>query len=118
MTLPSRLYHYQPFRHDRLLPVVERNTIYFSNPKNFNDPWDCRPCFDVSILQDPLIRERHIAFYMAADRRHRPKSEAAHARNEHALRNRPGFLEELVSEMIGIESDIFDRYRVYCLSAK
>jgi len=118
MPLPPRLYHYQPFKPERLSPIIEGNTIYFSNPKDFNDPWDCRPCFDASILEDPVARERHIAFYMNADRKHFPKPEAEHARREHALRNTPGFLEALIDKMTGIDGSIFKRYRVYCLSAK
>jgi hypothetical protein len=37
------LYHYQPFHTDRLQQTVLHNQIYFSNPRDFNDPWDCRP---------------------------------------------------------------------------
>lgn len=119
MSLPPRLYHYQPFNPQRLSPIIERRTIYFSNPRDFNDPWDCRPCFDVSGLKEPSTRERHIAFYIEADRKHRPKPEAEHTRIEHALRSTPGMLEKLMAKMNGgLEEDIFARYRVYCLSSK
>ncbi len=31
---------------------MREKTIYCSNPKNFNDPWDCKPWFDLSLLDD------------------------------------------------------------------
>ena len=37
----DRLYHYQPFDPDRLSKIILDKDLYFSNPEDFNDPWDC-----------------------------------------------------------------------------
>jgi hypothetical protein len=58
--MPS-LYHYQDFDPtnsvdcDRLADVLESNRIFCSDPRNFNDPWDCQPYFDLDALDDPTI---------------------------------------------------------------
>jgi hypothetical protein len=43
----SRLYHYQRFNPDWIRQILFDRKIYFSNPANFNDPWDCRPYFNI-----------------------------------------------------------------------
>jgi hypothetical protein len=43
----DRLFHYEKFDGKRLASVVVNNTLYFSDPRNFNDPWDCKPWFNV-----------------------------------------------------------------------
>ena len=45
MTKIRRLYNYQPFKADWLSKVLSDDVIHCTNPENFNDPWDCRPCF-------------------------------------------------------------------------
>jgi hypothetical protein len=116
----DRLYHYQPFDKERIRPILTESRLYMSVPKDFNDPWDCRPCFDSSDLTDPAIREQHIQFFIRADRRQQPKSEIEHLRNEKRLREEPGLLESLVGQSggIGIGPEIDKRYRVYCLAPR
>ena len=41
MTVPERLFKYQPFD-DRSLENVRRRAIWFSRPASFNDPFDCK----------------------------------------------------------------------------
>jgi Protein of unknown function (DUF2971) len=116
--MDRRLYHYQPLDPDRVRPVIEQNQVYFSNPGNFNDPWDCRPCFDSSLLVDANARERHVGYYMDIARS-TPRSEPELRELERRLRQERGFLETLVKKMNdGLYEDIFKRYRVYCLSEK
>jgi hypothetical protein len=116
----NRLYHYQPFDKKRVRPILTKSRLYMSVPKDFNDPWDCRPCFDPTGLTDPTIREQHIQFLVRADRRQQPKSEAEHVRNERRLREEPGFLEWLMDQTggNGIGPEIDKRYRVYCLATR
>ena len=47
------LYHYQPYSRDYLEKLLSEKTIHCSNPQYFNDPWDCKPSFDSSLLKDP-----------------------------------------------------------------
>jgi len=48
----SRLYHYQSYKSDWLRQTIQNDVIYFSNPKDFNDPWDCRPRYNEGALSD------------------------------------------------------------------
>lgn len=59
----QRYYHYQPFCKERLVPLLRDKKLFFSDPHNVNDPWDCKPCFDYRpMLEDPVKREEMIAF--------------------------------------------------------
>ena len=47
----KRLYHYQSFeKPERFARIFIDGKIFFSTPRDFNDPWDCRPCFSKSVL--------------------------------------------------------------------
>jgi hypothetical protein len=65
----DRLFHYQPFDAKRLSPIVVDNTLYFSDPRHFNDPWDCKPWFNVELLDNPDDLARHIQWYIDISRR-------------------------------------------------
>jgi Protein of unknown function (DUF2971) len=87
----GHLYHYQRFKTEWLETIVHDSKMHCAGPRDFNDPWDCRPCYDQSILDDPEIyRER----------------------------TDPSFLKSLLHDMIGIDRPIHERFRVLCLSAK
>jgi hypothetical protein len=49
----TALFHYCAFHPDRFEDLIANNRFYLSNTANFNDPWDCRPCFDTSQVGDP-----------------------------------------------------------------
>lgn len=44
---PKVLYKYEPFNELKIQSLV-RDEIYFSPPKDFNDPFDCKPCLSVN----------------------------------------------------------------------
>jgi hypothetical protein len=113
-----RLYNYQKFEPARLIRILETQTIYCSNPKRFNDPWDCRPCFDSSILDDPAGYERQVQWFDRSDRRRNPKPEAEHLRMAQRLRDDRKLLESLIFQMTEIDDEIDKRYRVYCFTVK
>jgi Protein of unknown function (DUF2971) len=57
------LYHYQSFNDRtaaRLEQTLRDRTIHMAKPSAFNDPWDCKPWFDLSLLDDPAEREQHL----------------------------------------------------------
>jgi hypothetical protein len=59
----QKYYHYQPFCKERLIALLRDQKLFFSDPKNVNDPWDCKPWFDYRpMLEDPVKREHLIAF--------------------------------------------------------
>ena len=45
----QKLYHYQGRNVGFLKDMLTNSRVYLSNPKNFNDPWDCNPYFDVDV---------------------------------------------------------------------
>jgi hypothetical protein len=53
----AKLYHYQASQLEYLKDTLSNNRVHLSNPQNVNDPWDCQPCFDTSIV-DPVCRRK------------------------------------------------------------
>jgi hypothetical protein len=115
----ARLYHYQRFDPDRLRRQLANNSIYLSNPKGFNDPWDCRPCFDLTRLEEPAFYERQVQWLQRIDKERNTHLSAPELEERvRRLRDDRTFLEHCIRQMAGIEVDIQKRYRVYCLTPK
>jgi hypothetical protein len=115
----THLYHYQRFKPDWHESTVLDNKIHCAGPRDFNDPWDCRPCYDDSILDDPRVYEEHVEFFDRVDRQHGPpKTEEQRLQQLQRLRTDRPFLKSLLRQMIGIDTAIHARYRILCLSAK
>jgi hypothetical protein len=113
------LYNYQRFDAGRLERLLVTNSIYLSDTKRFNDPWDCRPCFDLTRLDDPAFYQRQVEYFERIDRKHNTHlSESEHQQRAARLRSDRAFLEHCIYQMSGIESEIQKRYRVYCLTTK
>lgn len=109
------LYHWQRFDRDRLEVILRQKTIYCSRPSDFNDPWDCRPCFNTDILSEPAERARHIEWAVELCRRQGIMSEADIARMQEELQD--GSVQRRVIEQNTVEfrKAVLERYRVYCL---
>jgi len=115
----NRLFHYTSFaKPERLARVFMENSIYCSNPKDFNDPWDCRPCFNKEVLNDPKEYDRIVKWFMLCDRKKNTSlSEREHTQREQELRSNRGLLEWMIDEMTsGMEKAIQSQYRVFCMS--
>lgn len=72
--IPSSLFKYRDFNEDKnYKELILNNTLYFSSPKNFNDPFDCRvypdyesgsreeiksKFYDIIKNQNPLLTEK------------------------------------------------------------
>src|ERR1700691_2425895 len=59
----QKLYHYESFSPKYLKDTLVNQRVHFSNPENFNDPWDCYPCFDMTKVNDPAYRKSFIALH-------------------------------------------------------
>lgn len=82
-----------------------------SKPSSFNDPWDRKPWFNSSILDDPQERERHLEWLL------RTAGEPADAPPAEEMRANPMLLKALIEQVRdGHIRAIDDQYRVYCLS--
>lgn len=105
------LYHYQSFTDDtanRLERTLCDRTIYMSKPSGFNDPWDCKPWFDVSILNDEREREQHLQWLM--------RTANVEPADELLLRTDRRLMEAMIVLIRdGHIRAIDDQYRVYCL---
>jgi hypothetical protein len=115
-----RLYHYQRLNLDWLRQILFDQKIYFSNPANFNDPWDCRPYFNIPAADDHVACERCIQWFASAARKRTPcLDEQEHARKVLELRNnRSSFEQQIRSFSEAMVGEINRIYRVYCLSTK
>ncbi len=110
-----RLFHWQRFNAEWFEAQLKNGTIYCSNPKDFNDPWDCRPYFNTDILRDADERQKHIAWAVRVCQRAGKMSETQLAEMQRQLQD-PVVLERCVREQIlGTQQAVLDRYRVYCL---
>ena len=114
-------YHYQAFDVTRLEPILLESKLYFSRPSSFNDPWDCRLCYDLTELKltDATQRARLAAHLMRIDRRHPSPRPAEEARALYEmLASDAVLLEKSVREMnAGMHGAIDDRYRIYSLAS-
>lgn len=112
------LYHYESFNHDFLVGTLSQGMIYCSIPSRFNDPWDCKPTFDTSGLDNPKRYENYVQWFDAIGRKHWPAlEEAERQRRIRIMRSDRSFLENRIRDCSSdIAKAIDDRYRVYCLS--
>ena len=110
------LYHWQRFIPDRLITTLRDRKIWCSPPGVFNDPWDCKPCYNAN-LQDERERERHIKWYGQITRRQCPElPEAEIAKRQQFFRDNPNHFEERTNTMSPqMWSAVSQQYRVYCL---
>src|SRR5580704_921719 len=115
----SHLHHYQRFKPDWLEMTMHNIKVHCAGPRDFNDPWDCRPCYDGSILDDPTVYMEHVDFFDRVDRQYGPpKTEEQRAQQLQRLRTDPPLLKSLLREMVGMDKAIHERFRILCLSAK
>jgi hypothetical protein len=63
----ARLYHYQPFKSEYLVDLLRQKRIHCSDPSSLNDPWDCRPWFDLSVIDSDPEREKITDWILALE---------------------------------------------------
>lgn len=63
MGIPETLYKYRNWNDPNHRRLLEKGEIFFTSPKHFNDPFDCKICFDIhSVAEVDIknVRERMI----------------------------------------------------------
>lgn len=111
------LFHYQSMdKPERIERIFNDRRLYFSSPSDFNDPWDCRPCFGKAKSDEEA--EKIIAWFVRSAKLHTPHiPEEEHVRRAAELRaNRP-LLDSIVDQATtDIGKVTAAQYRVYCLT--
>jgi hypothetical protein len=110
-----QLYHYEPFESKYLEDALTRNRVHFSNPENFNDPWDSYPWFDPVGVKDPTCRARWVQFFeplfqtLPADLRD-AAPQAGWPQNSELL------IKAIENMTASTRKIIAERWRIYCLT--
>jgi hypothetical protein len=94
--------------------VLLENKLYFSRPQDFNDPWDCKPFFNLTsfVGLKKFIIEKQIEFGPPMTRNERKKLEKLLHQKLSAMD-----LAKLSESLTGsIQAIIHKRYRVFCLT--
>jgi hypothetical protein len=110
----SRLYHYQDFQPgvltDRLVDILQNHRIYCSNPADFNDPWDCKPYFDPTLLDNPANHAATADSLIATQIGGTPE-------RDHLLRTNVAFLKRVIEDYSEEQVKFIPaRWGVYCMS--
>ena len=113
----ERLYHYQRFDRSRLEELLRTRSIFLSDASRFNDPWDCKPYFDFTRLDDPVFYERQVHWFDRVARKNTAYlSNEEFRRRAARLRSDRPFLERMIHDMATVSDEMERRYRVYCLT--
>jgi hypothetical protein len=113
----TKLYNYQPTL-DNLESTLRENQIHCSNPANFNDPWDCKPYFDPSSIDEPEQQPKWVEFFkklFAASPREEQKNilqQYGSSWYEHTELLR----ESITKITMNVGKNNADRYRIFCLT--
>ena len=112
MEIPKNLYKYEPFS-DLTLRNLKRQSVYFSSPRNFNDPYDCAITAEI---KDLTAEQVEIFKNYFLDREETPlemKKELTHL-NNHELGNK---LKNIVSDVVLTQKGNFiSNCGITCLS--
>ncbi len=111
----SKLYHYQRYNPEHLADLLTNKRVHCATPGQLNDPWDCRPWFNVSsVLANPDELERCLEAYY----KYCPATVPDEFRTLYGemLRSDPSALRAaVISLSISIQQEIAKR-RIYCLT--
>ncbi len=110
------LYHYEPFNIDYLTTTLEQHKVHVSDPSALNDPWDCRPWFDESALEDVEVLEQFVTWCFSFTPT-APVSEAEVRATKHKIRTDPEYRRGILT----LFSEHFlqmipNRWKIYCLT--
>lgn len=113
------LYHYQSANLEWLARTLFKGDIRFSNPKEFNDPWDCQPAYKEVNLEDPKDIKHHVDWLVKSYRnRFSELPQEILEKYSNKLRQEPVFLKSEVDEIRKYDTGkIINRSCwMYCLS--
>jgi hypothetical protein len=113
----QKLYHYQGVNLDYVRNTLANRRVYFSNTKNFNDPWDCNPYFEPAVEDAESRRkwgERLDAMYRDLPAELRAQLEARWEGNWYDHKE---LLRQSIDKLSGwVRQLTVERWRIYCLT--
>ncbi len=100
--------------------ILQENHIHCSNPKNFNDPWDCKPYFDPASLDDPEQRRKWICFFKAmhADLTTDQQSNILRQLGPEWYENTALLQQSITKQTQSVSRNNDERYRIFCLTTE
>jgi Protein of unknown function (DUF2971) len=115
----KHVYHYQRFERNWIESLVNERNIRFSSPMDFNDPWDCKPCYNKSIVDDPVELKKHVDAFVEAHRKHCPDV-SEEVRQELCREwSNPATVKGAINRSAEDTAKAIDeRYKVYCVGTK
>ncbi len=112
-----QLFHYQPFNSEYLEALLIGNQVKLSNPKKFNDPWDCKHKFSKSILNNSKTYSSHVEYFVGLRQKAIGITEAELAQERIKLQTDRVYMERFIDEISQATFDaVTEQYRIYCLS--
>lgn len=115
----ASLYHYEPFVPKYLEDTLVRDRVHFSNPQNFNDPWDCRPVYDAADLNEPGNRAKWIRFLQCrVDEAPLERREVLMSLNAPWKENEVFLSETIAGITTATWENNVERWRIYCLTSR
>lgn len=115
----KRLYHYQGDTLEWLRDALMNRRVHVSNLRNVNDPWDCRPYFQVSI-NDPESRRKWGQRLQATydDLPQHLRDDLAAQMTGEWYHNKPLLLLTLDKMRGWVAQFNVERWRIYCLTSR
>jgi hypothetical protein len=112
---PPSLHRYLPYKKEFIRQAIVERRLKFSNPENFNDPWDCRPNYaPLELYNKDQIREARARVKDTFLRNHNVFGGKKNARNQIVTNE---YLDRTIRSMTsGMENFIFSERRILCLS--
>lgn len=109
------LYHWEKLDLSYLDCLLRTNSIYCSNPGDFNDPWDSKPHYNTSGCYVSVERTKIIGWIVKAVKKSGKRTESELEAMKIALERDPSELERTLIKMNSdIASGVRNQYRVYC----
>lgn len=103
----QKLYHYERFVPEYLLDVLTNSRLHCADPGRLNDPWDGRPWFDTSKIEDNDFAQRLASFLFGAS------VSATHRE----LLESVDFRRKVIQGFTRLFGDqVLQRWRFYCLT--
>lgn len=114
------VYHYQAYNEQFLSKFLSEQFIFCSDPRTFNDPWDCKPYYDTGNLSDPEEIAKYRSFIFEQYKKNpafNPNDSELHNIVLNSLCGDSLLLEKTLNSLSRSAADTHaNSFRIYCLT--